>query len=708
MNHYFIMLISLSLSGSLLAIIVFALKSALKNRLSKIWQYYIWIIVLLRLILPFTPQTSLIGSLFHQSKDIISYPIVDNNIKNLNNTKNIEDNLNNNSDAAFFSHEKEYFLSIKENLWFIWFIVFLVLLAHKITSYNNFLRFVKVGRIRVTNPIHINIVNQVYKNMGIRNTIPLYENPLIASPMLVGMFRSFILIPNTNIGEIELYQTIAHEILHYRRLDSIYKWIAQIVVCIHWFNPIVYFVYNDICRQCELSCDEMLIRNMDADEKRQYGTTLISSIRREASFNDNIAPLSLNEDAKLLKERLGAIMNYKRISKPMLTTTIILTIAIFFSAIAAGAYVIKEENLLTNQFAKNSEIPEKTVIEIAQLYGKYGISSKDNALFYYGEQVQQLIDGGSYYQGGGYWCDTYYNNQSNNGTIYLHVIRGKKGQIKGLEVMSADMLIQLFGQNRVLNYQPNFETASQSTEEMFQLFSKYGLNYNKITDTVFYKKQEVKAFVDGGSKYGKSGYWFNITYYNEESNSSLYLCSVRDKDGVITGIKKMSQKMIKNYYGKNGLLLSMSDKGKYLSGQVENDRKKIFESANLPELPDKINKYGDYYYHVSKDNEVQAVAKWRGATGTINLAEFTNNINTLDKGIITIAYEIKVYNGNFDFIHDTSQGSNILVRESIAERSLGAAYDHHVFQIDITDSENIFAFVCENADIDIRVIVTIN
>lgn len=77
MNHYFIMLISLSLSGSLLAIIVFALKSALKNRLSKIWQYYIWIIVLLRLILPFTPQTSLIGSLFHQSKDIISYPIVD-------------------------------------------------------------------------------------------------------------------------------------------------------------------------------------------------------------------------------------------------------------------------------------------------------------------------------------------------------------------------------------------------------------------------------------------------------------------------------------------------------------------------------------------------------------------------------------------------------------------------------------------------------
>lgn len=55
---------SLSLSGTILFFIILALKPLYKNKLCKRWQYYIWLIVILRMLLPFTPETTLVGSAF--------------------------------------------------------------------------------------------------------------------------------------------------------------------------------------------------------------------------------------------------------------------------------------------------------------------------------------------------------------------------------------------------------------------------------------------------------------------------------------------------------------------------------------------------------------------------------------------------------------------------------------------------------------------
>ena len=63
MNSLIETVLSLSLSGSLVILFLFFLKSLLKNRTSKRWQYYIWLIALLRLLLPLTPGISPVGVL---------------------------------------------------------------------------------------------------------------------------------------------------------------------------------------------------------------------------------------------------------------------------------------------------------------------------------------------------------------------------------------------------------------------------------------------------------------------------------------------------------------------------------------------------------------------------------------------------------------------------------------------------------------------
>ena len=58
---------SLSLSGTLLILVLFLCKPVYKNRISKRWQYYIWLVVVARLLLPFAPRENLMEALFDRA-----------------------------------------------------------------------------------------------------------------------------------------------------------------------------------------------------------------------------------------------------------------------------------------------------------------------------------------------------------------------------------------------------------------------------------------------------------------------------------------------------------------------------------------------------------------------------------------------------------------------------------------------------------------
>lgn len=57
----FSVLLSLSFSGGLMVLLLFFLCALLRKRVSSKWQYYIWIVVIVRLLLPFAPERNLAG-----------------------------------------------------------------------------------------------------------------------------------------------------------------------------------------------------------------------------------------------------------------------------------------------------------------------------------------------------------------------------------------------------------------------------------------------------------------------------------------------------------------------------------------------------------------------------------------------------------------------------------------------------------------------
>ena len=146
----------------------------------------------------------------------------------------------------------------------------------------------------------------------IRRMTGLYTNSLTASPLLIGFIHPSIILTKAQLSDLDFHYTILHELTHYKRRDMFYKWLVQFVICLHWFNPLVYWMEREIGRSCELSCDEAVMKNLDAEGRRQYGDTLLRAMGAGGVYHNSLASMTLNESRELLKERLGAIMNDKK------------------------------------------------------------------------------------------------------------------------------------------------------------------------------------------------------------------------------------------------------------------------------------------------------------------------------------------------------------------------------------------------------------
>ncbi len=335
---------SLSLSGSLAVLVLLVLRPLWRERASKRWQYYVWLIAVFRLLLPLSLGDSPVGMLFQAEEAPPAAPFVE---PYRTATAPLETGA-----AAGPSAPPEVPAASQpvpgaagirvpdweEALALLWLGGTLVLLAWKLTGYQNFLRCLRAGCRTVDGPALLDLLARTGEELGVRRPVELYENPLAASPMLLGLFRPRIVLPTAAVPEGDFRHMVLHELAHYRRGDPLYKWLVQLTVCLHWWNPLVWVMAREIDRACELACDEAVLRALKPEERRAYGDTLLRALESGGGYRAAPGAVSLGENAELLKERLTAIMNFKRPSRWTALLSLALAAALTTGAAAAGAY----------------------------------------------------------------------------------------------------------------------------------------------------------------------------------------------------------------------------------------------------------------------------------------------------------------------------------------------------------------------------------
>lgn len=345
MNDTLKLILSLSLSASILSVILFLLKPILKDKLPKKVQYYLWLVVILRLIVPFSFESSVMNQLFYDEQveitDVKTIDLPVNNISIENNSSvQVQDNT---YEKVVITKQDEstiqmFIQFLQEYALYIWLTGMSLIFCFHIIGYFRYIHNLKKNII-CPKDTEMTVLNTLLKR---NEVIRLYRNDNVSTPMLIGIIRPMLIIPNHDFNENQLRHMFVHEITHMRHFDIAIKWLSMIAVSIHWFNPLVYAVRKEMSRACELACDEVSIKNFSLNDKRAYGDMLLDIAESQ------VAPLgviqaTLFEEKKSLKSRLIAIKNSKKNSKLAILSSIVLLVVIIVVAVYLGS-AIKEND----------------------------------------------------------------------------------------------------------------------------------------------------------------------------------------------------------------------------------------------------------------------------------------------------------------------------------------------------------------------------
>lgn len=347
--------LTLTLSGSALALVLMALRYLLVKKMPSTVYYYAWLLVLLRFLLP------LPGFVPTEAADKLPVSVqttapVSNSIPHIGSTDGThvlpvlprnevpvtprpqQSTTVNKAEAERaeplttappIPRQTTHFDWRAPTLWLtVWAVGAVIYGGATVFSY---LRFMRSLRRTLETPDT--------STLAFYDTLPgrkptLYCCRALRTPLLCGLIRPRIILPVRDYNEELLNNVLRHELMHFRRRDTLYKWFSVFVLSLHWFNPVIWLVRREINRACELSCDEMLLRGMTREEKQSYGNTLLN-MAASSALPSGVVATTFSTDKKHLKERLETIMRYKK-SRTRILAAVVALALLASCGIAAG------------------------------------------------------------------------------------------------------------------------------------------------------------------------------------------------------------------------------------------------------------------------------------------------------------------------------------------------------------------------------------
>lgn len=383
MQDFIRCLLSLTVGGSLLAAGLLLLGRV--KKLPRSFLYYAWVLVLLRLALPLPGNLTL-----SVPKPVEPLVISDPNpvwLENHEWNQELLDavetypvrprqDLEETPDPITPVYMRPTHMNPWTALTVVWSLGFGVCLVRDLGGYGRFRRAVK----RSLKPA-LSSDLELYTPLAGRRGPELHRCSGLDTPMLMGIARPVLLLPDRNYHPETLTCIFRHELTHYRRGDIWLKWFAMAVLGAHWFNPLTIVIRRAFNQSCELSCDEQILKTMDHDQRKCYGETLLELAARTAPSRTALST-SFSTEKRNLKERLVHIMNFGPKSKWILAITAVLLVGVIIACLALGP--AREE---TPEMSTEEPPASQTTGETQGYDGYMGLSFRDEPRVYTGSPL---------------------------------------------------------------------------------------------------------------------------------------------------------------------------------------------------------------------------------------------------------------------------------------------------------------------------------
>ena len=327
-------LLILSLSGTALGFLFLLLRPLTKKVFSWKWHYYLWLVVLLRLLAPVHIDAGLFpevprwgevqlqesGAGQSRSGDRAAASGQDQALEY--ETASGQDQASEYETASGQDQALEYeaasgqtgdrIQTVLHGLALIWIFGAALALILRIYHYRKFVCHVKADCVRVETDEIQKLANTLGQKFHIKKWLWIYESSLVASPVLIGIRRPFIVLPKGTVEAEDAELVLRHEFTHLKRHDLWYKWLYQLALCVHWFNPFLHVFGKYLDRDCELSCDEAVIAPLSEEERRSYGNLLLDTAERQSRIHRSVLSATLSEGKENLRQRLQSILSFRK------------------------------------------------------------------------------------------------------------------------------------------------------------------------------------------------------------------------------------------------------------------------------------------------------------------------------------------------------------------------------------------------------------
>ena len=324
-----------------------------KNRISSKLQYLMWWLLILRLLMPVTPDIGLHFNLqdmllkqAHQAELPTPAPVLDVAPASVPNTQSSYESVTPavqpDTDVAPSQHVNP----AKSTDWYS--IVFVVWLLGAI-GFLGWLIFVKLRYYESLQHLMAGGPREVYelydrccKELGVK-PLPLWIVNKSMSPGIAFFGEPVLLVPLSLCNdESRLRFALLHELTHKKRGDHYMTLLLNILRAVYWFDPVVHFAFSELRSDMESACDSDVLAYIGHEQKRGYLTVILDMFSYDT---EPILGMSQIRSKRMAKRRMKGAFMKSRTSPAFRAITLCIALAMSLCCFTTACQSAPEKDI---------------------------------------------------------------------------------------------------------------------------------------------------------------------------------------------------------------------------------------------------------------------------------------------------------------------------------------------------------------------------
>jgi len=360
---------------SVLIILLLLVKYVLKNQIGARLHYLLWFVVIVSLLLPWTPKSSFsLYNLTHldmqkpstitvgaktpprsTSVDVgVTGEETGNRLEQLPVTENSNLSLNAGESLKSIATSP----SIHKLLFFIWISGISIFIAATVLVNTRFIQRIK-GQSVVDTKLLMSL-KEAKNKLNIKTKVPLIQTMEITSPSLLGVFRPRLLVPVGILEEFssqQLNHVFVHELLHLKHKDVLVNWLTRALLILYWFNPILWYAFYKLREDQEIACDAITLEYIGINDAKEYAYTLIKLVESNSRLSRITSLASLSGSKSQIRRRITMIKFFRkaRLKWSLLAVTVVSILAFATLTTATNANTLGTAKANTTNTVGNVE-----------------------------------------------------------------------------------------------------------------------------------------------------------------------------------------------------------------------------------------------------------------------------------------------------------------------------------------------------------------